>query len=81
MQKNEYNYTTLAAKVSSTTITSKAVDKTQVREVSEKSLQSKVSYLITCATTLFQIGEISISNNSDINVDGTARKTDLDCFS
>ena len=36
-KRTKYNYKTLAAKVASITLTTKAIDKTQVREVVEKS--------------------------------------------
>ena len=72
-KRTKFNYKTLAAKVASTTLTTKAVDKTQVREVAEKSFRSTVSFLMTCATTLLQIGEVQPGRDKVIKATGGAQ--------
>ena len=49
---------TLIAAVAPTTITKSAVHKTIVREVAEKSIRSSISYLMTIAVTMFQLGPL-----------------------
>jgi len=72
-KRTKFNYKTLAAKVASTTLTIQAVVKTQVREVAEKSFQSTVSFLMTCSTTLLQIGEVQPGPDKVIKATGGAQ--------
>ena len=54
--KTHQNYKTLAATQSSTTITKRAVQKTEVRETTENSFRSTMAFAMTSAVTLFQVG-------------------------
>lgn len=46
----------MAALVAPTTVTTKAVTKTEVRQTSEQSIRSMVSFMMTIATTMYQMG-------------------------
>ena len=58
------NYKSLLASLKSTTITQRAVDKTEVREIAEKSIRSTISFMMMTAVTLFQIGDMQAGRPS-----------------